>query len=177
MIRRFARPYAKAFMEIVPSPADAQKLHAALLQFESARKSSQELADVLGNPGIPTETKLGIVSAIAGRLETPQLGVRILEVLVRNQRINQLGDILEAWREMINKATGVAVAKVRAAHELSADEREKLRTALEHKTGRRVELEVATDRSLLGGFVAQVGSEVYDASVIGQIHRFQASNR
>jgi len=30
-----------------------------------------------------------------------------------------------------------------------------------------------TDPKLLGGFVARIGSEVYDASVIGKINRFR----
>ena len=176
MIRRFARPYAKAFMEVEPNIDKAQKLYAELAQFEKARKSSPELNDLFGNPGIPLETKINIVGALSKRLQMSDIGVRMLDVLVRNQRINQLGSILEAWREMINKSLGVTVAQVRTAHELSTEERDKLRAALEKKTGRKVELELATDKSLLGGFVAQIGSEVLDASIVGQINRFQTAN-
>ena len=44
MIRRFARPYAKAMMDIVKSPQEGRKLHDELLGFERARSSSRELA-------------------------------------------------------------------------------------------------------------------------------------
>lgn len=176
MIGRFSRPYAKAFMEIVPSAEEAQKYHAELTSFDKARKSSPELAAIMGNPGVALETKQRIVAQIADRLKLSDLSRRILDVVVQNQRINQLGVILHAWREMINKQLGVAVARVRAAHELSSEEREQLRAALQQKTGKKVDLEITTDPTLLGGFVAQVGSEVYDASIVGQIQRFQHAN-
>jgi uncharacterized membrane protein required for colicin V production len=41
--------------------------------------------------------------------------------------------------------------------------------------GKRVEVRVTTDPALLGGFVARIGSEVYDASVSGKIHKFRES--
>jgi F-type H+-transporting ATPase subunit delta len=173
MIGRFSRPYAKAFMEIVPSATEAQKYHAELTRFDKARKSSPDLTAIVGNPGVALETKQRIIAEVAKRLELSDLSVRILDVVVRNQRINQLSAILEAWRLLINKDLGLAIAKVRAAHELSAEEREQLKRALESKTGKKVDLDVTTDPSLLGGFVAQVDSEVYDASIVGQIQRFQ----
>ena len=50
-----------------------------------------------------------------------------------------------------------------------------LRRTLEKRFGQRVEVEITTDPRLLGGFVAKVGSEVYDASVIGKIDKFRGS--
>ena len=176
MIRRFARPYAKAFMDVAGTPEKAQALLAELRTFETARKPSADLADLLANPGIPVDTKLRVTAEISKRLQLSALASKIVEVLVRNGRINQLGGILEAWREMINQMLGVAVAQVRAAHALSVEEQDRLRRTLEKKTGRRVELELATDPNLLGGFVATIGSSVYDASVLGQIHRLETAN-
>jgi F0F1-type ATP synthase delta subunit len=34
---------------------------------------------------------------------------------------------------------------------------------------------VTPDATLLGGFVARVGSEIYDASVVGKIDKFRES--
>jgi F-type H+-transporting ATPase subunit delta len=176
MIRRIARPYAKAFAQIVPDATEAKALHAQLVAFDQARKSSSELNDLLNNPGVSLDSKLKVVNAIASRLGIPTLGQRILEVMLRSQKMTQLGAVLDAWRALINEQLGVTVAQVRSAHELTEAERDKLRAALEKKTGKKVELELSTDRSLLAGFVAQLGSEVYDASVVGQINKFEHSN-
>lgn len=175
MIRSFARPYARAIMEVVPELPKAQALYAQIAQFEQARKSSPELAEVLANPGVSMEQKNRVIDAIASRLEIEPVGVRILHVLAQNHRLNHLAQVLQAWKAMMNERLGVEVAEVSSAHPLSDAEKERLRAALEKKVGKRIELELRTDPSLLAGFVARVGSEIYDASVVGQIQRFQSS--
>ena len=98
-----------------------------------------------------------------------------LEVLIRNHRINDLGGIVEALASYIREATNTVAADVRTAHVLSDAERAELQSTLERKFGRKVELGLTTDPALLGGFVAKVGSEIYDASVVGKIERFRES--
>lgn len=175
MIRKFARPYARAFMEVVSSPADGQKVHDELAKFETARLGSADLAEVFANPGVEAQIKQSIAARVAERLGLSKLASRIIEVLVRNHRLNDLGDILAAWQAMIHQQTGVSVARVRTAHELDAKEQVRLRESLERRFGRKIELELSADPSLLGGFVAEVESEVYDASVAGRIARIRES--
>jgi F-type H+-transporting ATPase subunit delta len=67
------------------------------------------------------------------------------------------------------------VATVRSAQKLSEQEVGDLRKTLEKKTGKRVEVRVTEDPSLLGGFVVRIGSEIWDASVAGKINRFRES--
>jgi len=78
-----------------------------------------------------------------------------------------------AMAEMINDELNVAIADVRSAHKLSEQEMAQLRKTLEQKFGKRVEVRVTTDPALLGGFVAKVGSEIFDASVHGKITKFR----
>lgn len=175
MIRRFARPYAKAMMDIVKSPQEGRKLHDELLGFERARSSSRELAELFATPAIDAEKKVAVARAIATRIELSELSSKLVDVLVRHHRINQLSSVLEAWKAMLDTAMGVSVAEVRSAHDLSETEQGELRRTLEAKFDRKIELQLNRDPSLLGGFVAKVGSEVYDASVKGQLQRFRDS--
>jgi F-type H+-transporting ATPase subunit delta len=54
---------------------------------------------------------------------------------------------------------------VRSAVPLTDDQRDRLAKALEDATGKRVEIKVVVDPSVLGGIVAQVGDTVIDGSV------------
>ena len=173
MIRRFARPYAKAIMDVAESAEKATAIHDELSKFSEVLASSDELQTVFENPGVDAAGKSGVVRAIGGKLGISELGLRILDVLLKNDRINDVADVLEALGDMINEATNTVVADVRSAHALDEAERERLRKALEAKLGQKVQLEVRTDSSLLGGFVATVGSEVWDASVVGQINKLR----
>lgn len=175
MIRRFARPYARAIMDAAASPENAKAVRDELSTFEVARKTSAELQDVYANPGIDVEAKFAITRQIAGRLGLSDLATKVLEVLIRNHRINHLDAIVAALTVYVNQALGVAVAEVRSAKPLNEAEVQELSQALQKKAGKRVEVNVVTDPALLGGFVARIGSEIYDASVVGKIERFRES--
>lgn len=162
-------------MEIAGSAEERAALLEGLRSFEAARKGSSDLSQLFSNPAVDADRKEKIVTQIASRLELEPLTVKILNVLVRNNRINQLESVIFAFRHAMNQSTGTQIAKVRSAHELSSGERAELQRSLETRFGGRIDLEVATDPSLIGGFVAEVGSEVYDASVVGQIQKLRQS--
>ena len=175
MIRRFARPYARAAMEVAQSPERAALLRDELTTFEQVRKSSTDLQEMYANPGIDFDSKNKVTGAIAKRLGLSDLAVRLLDVLIRNRRINDLSDIIAGLATMIREATGTVAAEVRSASKLSSKEEADLRAMLERKVGANVDVDITVDASLIGGFVAKIGSEVYDASVSGKIEKFRES--
>ena len=59
MIRRFARPYARAIMDAAGSPAKANELRGELVIFARALRNSNELRDLYANP-VDEATKLNI---------------------------------------------------------------------------------------------------------------------
>jgi F-type H+-transporting ATPase subunit delta len=175
VIRRFARPYAKAMMEVAGSAEKANALRGELMTFEAALKASPELREVYANPGIGADTKTSITDRLVSRMKLSELAARAVAVLVRFNRVNDISAILEALAAYVNDALGVAVAQIRSAKSLSPEEMSKLADVLSRKTGKRVELDIVTDPALLGGFVARIGSSIYDASVIGKINKFRES--
>jgi F-type H+-transporting ATPase subunit delta len=175
MVRRFARPYAKTIIEVAGSPEKANAIRGELMRFESALRSSQELREIYANPGLTLEAKRELTETLARKMKLSELATRAAQVLVRFNRMNDISSILEALASYVNEALGIARVEVRSAKNLSPDEMEKLAATLSKRVGKKVELDVTTDPSLLGGFVAKVGSEVWDTSVSGKIHRFRES--
>lgn len=175
MVRRFARPYARAIIEVAGSAEKANALRGELMRFEAALRESPELRNVYANPGIDMQTKLDLTKTLASRMKLSELAARAAEVLVRFNRMNDVGPILEAMAAYVNEALGIARIEVRSAKILTPDEMTQLATTLGRKVGKKVELDVTTDPALLGGFVARIGSEVWDASVSGKISRFKES--
>lgn len=175
MIRRFARPYARAILDAAGSPQSANALRGELQRFASSLAASEELREVFANPAVDEQAKLSVTRAIAKRLQMSDLATRTLEVLVGNHRINDIDAIVEALASYVNAELGVAVAEVRSAKSLGPEEIRELADTLSAKVGKKVELDIRTDPKLLGGFVVKIGSEIWDASVIGKINRFRES--
>jgi F-type H+-transporting ATPase subunit delta len=175
VIRRFARPYARAIIDIAGSAEKANTVRVELARFEQVRKSAADLQELYANPGIGIDSKLKITASIASKLTLGQTTGKVLEVLIANRRINDLGAIVEALAQYINESLDIIVADVRAAQKLSEQEVADLRKTLETKTGKRVEVRVSENPDLLGGFVVRIGSEIWDASVAGKINKFRES--
>ncbi len=98
MIRRFARPYARALMDVAGSPQAANAVRGELMRFEAALTTSAELRALYSNPGITSDQKMAIAQQLAKKMKLGELAVKFLEVLVRSNRINDLGAILEGHR-------------------------------------------------------------------------------
>lgn len=175
MVRRFARPYAKAITDVAGGAAKAAPVRDELARFDEVRRSSVELQEVFANPGIELDAKVAIANRIADRLQFSPFGRKAIEVLIRNHRANDLPAIVDAVTAFVNEATNTVIAEVRSAAPLAADEQADLTQTLERKFGKRVDIRVTTDPALLGGFVARIGSEIYDASVAGKIDKFRES--
>jgi F-type H+-transporting ATPase subunit delta len=144
MIRRFARPYARAIMDIAKTPQAAAAVRDELARFEQVRAGAKDLQAVYANPGIANDAKVKITRTIVQKLSMGELSSRVLDILIQNHRVNDLGSIVEALAEMIRAATGTLAAEVRAAHRLTDDERAALARTLEQKFGRKVEVTITT---------------------------------
>jgi F-type H+-transporting ATPase subunit delta len=175
MIRRFARPYARAIVDVAGSPEKANALRGELMIFATALRNSAELRELFTSPAIHMDTKVTVTQQLARKMKASDLAAKTLEVLTRNHRIVDLDAIVEALAALVNTALGVAVAHVRSAKSLSADEIGELAATLSKRTGKKVELDIRTDPKLLGGFVVKIGSVVWDASVAGKINKFRES--
>jgi F-type H+-transporting ATPase subunit delta len=57
------------------------------------------------------------------------------------------------------------VGEVRTAIPLDDEQRRRLTEALERATGKKIELKVIVDPSVVGGIVARVGDTVIDGSI------------
>ena len=162
-------------MDVAGSPEKAGAIRSELAVFAEALRGSEELRELYANPAIDEATRIQITRKLAGKMNVSELGTRTLEVLVKNHRINDLDAILEALASYVNARLGIAVAEVRTAKALSPEETTQLVDTLSKKVGKRVELDVQTDPELLGGFVVRIGSEIWDASVVGKINKFRES--
>ncbi len=173
MSTRFARPYAEALLQTAPPSYDYEKLLASLGSISRALSESHDLKSILANPSVPASAKEGIVEALSEKAGLDTMGRRFLQVVLRNRRFLEIGEIAGAIRRGIDARAGVVTASVRAANPLPRDEADRLAAALSEAVGKKVRATFEVDPSLLAGFVARVGSRIYDASALGALEKFK----
>jgi F-type H+-transporting ATPase subunit delta len=86
-------------------------------------------------------------------------------------RMDHLPELVESYRALVDADAGRVRASVRAAVAFTEDEKKLLAARLGQALGKQVIIKETLDPSLLGGFIAQVGSLVLDGSLDGQLAR------
>jgi F-type H+-transporting ATPase subunit delta len=173
MSARFARPYAEALLASVPASSDPEKVLAPLRDVAAAVAGSSVLRAVLAHPSVKKDAKRQILRSVGEKAGVDELGSRFLGLVLDNGRVLRLSEILAAVGVALDAREGVVPAHVTVASEIDAAARERVAAALSGATGKKVRANFTTDPRLLAGFVARVGSTVYDASALGAIQQFE----
>ena len=175
MAAGFTKPYVDALLAVAGSAEAASALLPDLDAFARTFGASAELREVLRNPAVERVRKADLLGAVTAKLTTSPLAARLLTVLLLNRRLARVGEVIAAVRERLDRDRNVVEARVQAARPLADAEADGIRTALEGRTRRTVRLRTETAPALLGGFVVQIGSEVYDASLATRLARVRAA--
>ena len=171
MKRSALRPYAQVLLRHAGSLEKALELRQELGLVDEAMKEVPRLRDMAANPSIPMERKQKAMEAVAVSLRLSTQAIRFLRLLLEHFRLQQLPELLEVLDEILDRERGIVRARVEAAQAVDPVQRERLQKTLEKVTGGDVDLQVEVNDSLLAGFVARIGSQLYDASLKGQLER------
>jgi F-type H+-transporting ATPase subunit delta len=169
----FALPYARAFLEAAPKGYDVEAFLSSGGSLARAIETDRTLRAFLASPGIPDEAKRKALTELAARSGIDAFGARFLELLLRHRRILSTAVILAGIRDSYDAERGVLEGRVTVASPIGDAEKATIEEALGAKLQSRVRVKVAVDPKILGGFVARVGSSVFDASAAAGIRRFQ----
>ncbi len=160
--------YAAALIDIAHAEQDPAAAIDELYRAASGLSGHAELVETLADPRIPGERKQGIVDDILGG-RASQVTVAAMGFIVGAGQAKNLGDIARRLAELAADAEGEVVAEVRTALPLDAEQIGRLSTAIAAATGKKIQVKVIVDPSVIGGVVTKVGDTVLDGSVQ---HRF-----
>jgi F-type H+-transporting ATPase subunit delta len=158
-----ATTYADALHAAAADQEAVGEVSKDLRDFCEAVTASTELAMVLESPGVEARERKAVVEQLTAGAHP--LFRNFLRVLLDRGRIADLADIERALAARVSEAEGRIVVHAITAVPLSDDLRELIRTRVEEKTGRRVDLSESVDEEIIGGLVLQVEGAVVDASL------------
>ncbi len=169
----FARSYARAFLETAPRGYDVDRFLEDARAVEQALAADLRLPAVFSAPAVPHETKQKVLEELTRKAGLDDFGRRFFQVMLANRRVLHASEILSGIREEWDRQRGIVAARVRVASPIGAAEQKRIAEALGRAVGRTVRAQVEVDETILAGFVARIGSEVFDASVVHAIEEFR----
>jgi F-type H+-transporting ATPase subunit delta len=168
--------YAQALFNVVRAEGELDRVEDELYRFGKVLESNHELKQALSDKSIDKEQREKVLQELlADKVSPHTLG--LLDFIVAQGRARQLPQILSELSAMAAEERHAVVGEVRSAVPLDADQRKKLAKALSQATGKRVEVKVIVDPSLIGGVVAKIGDTIIDGSVQRRLQQLKEQVR
>lgn len=163
-----ARRYATALADAVGS-AEPRVVQEELVGWQSLIESSTRLQQVFSSPTIGYDQKRKVLEEMIALTKVRPATANFLRILVRNQRLTELGEINHKFAQVLDERSGVMAAQVTTARPVSEKTRNAVAKKLAMVTGKEIRLSFETDETLVGGIVTKIGSTVYDGSIRSQL--------
>jgi F-type H+-transporting ATPase subunit delta len=158
------RGYAQALFSVADAEDALDEVEDELFRFARTLERETDLRAALTDIQLPAERKRAVLEDVLGDRANPHT-INLLAFVVESGRARELEAIVDELAQLAAERRESVVAEVRTALPLDATRRNKLARALEQATGKRIEMKVVVDPSIVGGVVARVGDQVIDGSV------------
>jgi F-type H+-transporting ATPase subunit delta len=173
-----ARPYAEAlFKSSSTAGASASGGLDGTLQWLDALAAvagNAQLLQFAANPKVGSQQVFDVVSDVA-RVQLPPAAQNFLRTVIDNGRLAALPEIARQFREMKNAQSGSSDGVVHSAFPIAQDQLGRVAQVLEKRFGRKLNLTVQEDPSLIGGIRVVVGDEVLDTSVKARLEQMKVA--
>jgi F-type H+-transporting ATPase subunit delta len=166
-----ARPYAEALFKA--SKGDLNGTSQWLDALATVAGNTQ-LLQFAENPKVSDQQVFDVVADVA-KAPLPEAGKNFLRTVIENGRLAALPEIAAQFRAMKNAQTGSSDAVVYSAFPIAAGALGDVAQTLEKRFGRKLNLTVQEDPSLIGGIRVVVGDEVLDTSVKARLEQMKVA--
>jgi F-type H+-transporting ATPase subunit delta len=164
--------YAEALFAVAVAEGRLGEVEDELFRFARVLEGSDELREALTDPHIPASRRQQIIEDLLGG-RASDITTALVSLVVGTGRGGDLPKIIDELVAMSARQAKKEVAEVRAAVELTDDQRQRLGAALSNRLGLDVEVKVIVDPTLLGGVITQIGDTVIDGSVRSRLNQLR----
>ena len=160
-----ARVYAEALFDIGLETGTVGQISDDLqAAYNALNGLDADLRTFFNLPQFRRDDKRRIISlAFEGKVCRPVLG--LLHVLVEKRREPLLDNVVEEFRRYLDQHEGRVRARVVSAYKLDDDLLTALRSAIEQRTQKSVDLTETVDPEVIGGLRVNVGDRVLDGTL------------
>ena len=168
--------YADALFAVAAAEGDLAAVEDELFRFAQALRSDDQLGSTLADQGVPVSRRQQVVEDLLGG-KASATTTALVSLVVGAGRATDLPAIVDALVERSAASRNKSVATVRSAIDLTAEQRDRLASAINTRTGRDVEIRVVIDPTVLGGVVTEIGDDIIDGSVRRRLNQLRESFR
>jgi F-type H+-transporting ATPase subunit delta len=163
-----ARPYATGVFAHAKEHGQLDKW-SDMLAFVVSVYQDAGMQTALANPTLTRPEVERMFQSVCGE-RIDDVARNLLGLLIRNDRLEALPQVHELFEELKAKEESIVDAQVETAFPMSSEQLAGLVKKLEARVQRSVRPSVKVVPELIGGVRVQIGDDVWDASVRGQLN-------
>lgn len=156
--------YAKSLLQLAVERKELDAVSRDMILMDNTIKASRDLVLFLRSPIISKSQKLKALQELFGDKVSSTTNA-FIEIIVRKGRESEIIDMVTAFRKLYNEHSGIVEVEITTAGELSAEQKGKLSTSLESRTGKKVILSERVDPAVRGGIRARIEDTVIDGTI------------
>lgn len=164
-----ANQYAQAIMQ-----AMIERWQSALTSVAAALQANPQLVNALTDDSTAVSDRVATLESLLPG-DAPTELRNTLKLMVQDGNIGQVGELSDALAHVISGKAAPTKAEVTSAVELTAEEQEKMRSALAVRYGEGLTFSFYVDPSLMGGLRVRVGDRLIDTSVASRLQSMRES--
>ncbi len=173
MTNELTQGYAQAIVALATAEGALDAVEDELLTIARAVDGNDQLRETLTDRHLPVGQRLTFVDAEVLRAAHPATRASIA-MLLAAERIGQVDAIATAVAERAAADRDEELAEVRVAVALDASRTAALKAALERATGRKLDVKVIVDDTVVGGVRARIGDTIIDGSLLRRLTDLRA---
>ena len=170
-----ARPYADALFKACTASAGTDLGSTAVWLDEMAAIAAHPQIRLLADsPKVTDEQVFDVIAGVV-RAALPDAAKNFLRTVIDNGRLSALPEVAAQFRALVNRRNGSSDAIVHSAFPMDAAALSEVSAALEKRFGRKLNLSVQHDESLIGNIRVVINDEMLDTSVKARLEQMKAA--
>ena len=168
---RIASRYAKSLMELANEKGATEAVFANVEDLSLVCSNSKELMNLLKSPVIHADKKKQVLKASFPGFHA--ITSLFIDAVVRKGRESFLPLIAKESIRIYNEQHNIVSATVTSAIQLNDELLNEIKSNLESKTGKTVNVVTEVNSELIGGIVVRIGDRLFDASIASQLKKIK----
>jgi F-type H+-transporting ATPase subunit delta len=160
--------YAQSVLELANEQGQAEPIGQELAGLKQVLDENPEIREVFTTPAIGADERGQLIERAFKSNVSPLL-YNTLGVLNAHNRLGLLGQIAQAYDDLLDQQLGKVEVDLTVAQRLDADQLERARQRISQALGRDAVIHQYVDENIIGGTIIRVGDRLIDASVRAQL--------
>jgi F-type H+-transporting ATPase subunit delta len=160
--------YARSLLDLANEQQQAEAVGQEMSDLRQLVADHPGFAEILANPGVAEAERRALLGRVFQGRVSP-LVWNFLGVLNAKGRLGLLGQMADAYADLLDEQLGKVEVDVTVARRLEADQLEQLGRRVGQALGRNAVVHQYVDESIIGGLVLRVQDQLIDASVRSQL--------